>query len=290
MPTFDTPGPIFAVIEMGSGSVRISASDRADTVVDARPSDPTNSTDVRTAQETVIEYADGRLLVKTPKKWIRSLFEPGGSVELTVELPTGSRVDAKALRSIQSAGRLGDCTFQAAAGYIDVDQTGSLRLRTANGDVSVGRVAGHADVQAAHGTIRLREIDGAAVIKTAKGGITLGRASGDLRVATASGTIDVGCALANVDARTASGNVLLGEVVRGAVALSTATGRLEVGVREGTAARLDLRSGHGTVRSDLTAVDRPEPSDETVEIRAVTGHGDIVIHRSRPALSVALAK
>jgi Putative adhesin len=290
MPTFDTPEPILAVIDMGSGGVWINASDRTDTVVQARPSDPANDADVQIAQETVIEYADGRLLVKAPKKWIRSLFEPGGSIDVTVELPTGSSVDAKAVRSIRSTGRLGDCTFHTASGDIDLDQTGSLRLRTANGDVSVGHAAGHADVQASGGTIRVQEIDGSAVIKTANGGIAIGRTSGDLRLATASGTISVGCASASVEAKSATGNVVIGEVVRGAIALSTGTGRLEIGVREGTAARLDLHSGHGAVRSELTAVDRPEPSDETVEVRALTGYGEILIHRSRPALTAESVK
>jgi hypothetical protein len=281
MPTFDTPEPILAVIDLGSGGVRISASDRADTIVEARPTDPANDTDVRTAQETVIEFADGRLSVKTPKKGIRSFLGPAGSIDVTVELPTGSRVDARALRSIKTVGRLGDCTIHAALGDVDLDHTGSLRLRTANGDVSVGSSAGHVDLQSANGTIRIQEINGTAVIKTAKGGITVGEATGDLRLATAAGAISVDRALAGVEAKTGSANVRIGEVVHGRITLATGAGRLEIGVREGTAALLDLRSGHGAVRSELTAVDRPAPSDDTVRVRALTGHGDILIHRSR---------
>ena len=40
MPTFDTPEPITVTLELGVGDVRITASDRADTVVEVRPSDP----------------------------------------------------------------------------------------------------------------------------------------------------------------------------------------------------------------------------------------------------------
>jgi hypothetical protein len=285
MPTFDTPEPILAVIELGAGGVRISASDRADTVVKARPSDPSNDTDVQTAHETVIDYAEGRLLVKAPRKRIRSLFGSGGSIDVTVELPTGSRVDARALTSIHSAGRLGDCTFHSAVGDVDLDQTGSLRLRTANGDVSVRRSTGQVDVATSNGTIRIQEIVGSAVIMTARGGITIGEATGDLRLATASGPISIDRALASVDARAASAKVRIGEVARGTIALATGTGRLDIGVREGTAALLNLHSGHGAVRSELTAVDGPAPSDDTVEVRALTGYGGIVIHRSQPALS-----
>ena len=39
MPTFDTPGPISAVIDLVVGDARITASDRDDTTVEIRPSD-----------------------------------------------------------------------------------------------------------------------------------------------------------------------------------------------------------------------------------------------------------
>jgi hypothetical protein len=54
-----------------------------------------------------------------------------------------------------------------------------------------------------------------------------------------------------------------------------------VGIREGTAAMLDVRSAFGSVRNSLTASDGPQPSDQKVELRARTSFGDIVIHRSR---------
>jgi Putative adhesin len=281
MPTFDTPEPIFAVIELGAGDVRINAGDRADTVVEVRPSDPSNDTDRRTAEETVIEYADGRLVVRAPRKRTRSLFGPGGgSIDVRVDLPTESRIDAHTATDIRTTGRLGDSRFRTANGTIDVDQTGRLDLGTANGDVSVGRSAGHADVQTANGTIHIRAVDGSAVVKTANGPITIGEVTGDLRLNTASGSISIDRALASVDAKTATGNVRIGEVVRGSVALATGSGRLEIGVREGTAALLDAYSRHGTVRSELTAVESPAATDETVEVLARTGYGDIVVHRS----------
>ena len=40
MKTFDTPGPITVDVELGVGDLRIDATDRADTTVEVRPSDP----------------------------------------------------------------------------------------------------------------------------------------------------------------------------------------------------------------------------------------------------------
>ena len=65
--TFETPEPIAATIVVVIGDVRISAGDRATTVVEVHPSDATNGEDRKAAEQTVVEYADGQLLVKAPK-------------------------------------------------------------------------------------------------------------------------------------------------------------------------------------------------------------------------------
>ena len=60
MPVFDTPEPISVTIDLGLGDIRIAASDRADTVVDVRPTDESNEPDVRAAEQTRVEYTAGR--------------------------------------------------------------------------------------------------------------------------------------------------------------------------------------------------------------------------------------
>jgi DUF4097 and DUF4098 domain-containing protein YvlB len=280
MPTFDTPEPIFAVIDIGAGHVRVSASDRADTVVEVRPADESEDADVKAADQTRVEYGHGRLLVQAPKSKLRSLFRRTASIDVTVELPTDSRVDVKAWADVRSEGRLGDSVVASAAGDIRLDQTGRLKLRTAAGDISVARSAGHADVGTAAGKIWIGEIDGTAVAKTSSGDVAVGEVTGDLRMNTAYGDITVDRALATVGAKTAYGSVRIGEVVRGSVVLETGFGDMEVGIADGTAAWLDVSSQHGSVRSDLDAADGPEPAGETVEVRARTGYGDVVIRRA----------
>ncbi|HYZ55880.1 MAG TPA: DUF4097 family beta strand repeat-containing protein [Streptosporangiaceae bacterium] len=279
MPTFDTPEPIAAIIDVAGGHVRIHASDRADTVVEVRPTDESEDADIQAAGQTQVEYANGQLLVRAPKNKIRSLFGRTASIDLTIELPSGSRVDAKAWGDVRSEGRIGESTFDIAAGSIRLDQTGRLKLRTAAGDVSVGRSDGHTDVATSSGKIWIGAIDGTAVIKTSNGDITVGEVTGDVQLNTANGGITVDRALAAVSAKTAFGSVRIGEVVRGSVVLETAFGDLELGVREGTAAWLDVSSQQGSVRSDLDAIDRPGQAEETAEVRARTRFGDIVIRR-----------
>jgi hypothetical protein len=281
MPTFDTPEPISASIELPAGRLWIDAGDRAETTVEVHPSDGADEADVATAEQTQVDFSRGRLLVRAPRnaaRWWR--FRYSGSVEVRVDLPAGSSVDATvATGEIHCEGRLGEARLTGSSGAVRLDQTGRLRVRS-GGAVSVGRSVGHADITTMNGAIWVREIDGPAVVKTANGDITLGEVTGDLRLNTAYGDITVDRALAGVHARTASGSVRIGEVVRGSVDLETAYGDLEIGVREGSAAWLDLRSGFGKVRSGLEPAEGPVPGEATVEVRARTAYGDILIHRS----------
>jgi DUF4097 and DUF4098 domain-containing protein YvlB len=283
MPTFDTPGPIVATIDIGSGHLRINASDRTDTVVDVRPTNGADDADVRAAEQCRVDFANGRLSVTAPrKKTLRSLLGRLPSIDLTIDLPSDSRIEAKLWTDVHSQGRLGDATFHTATGPIRLDETGRLKVRTAAGDVSVTRVAGPADVSTSSGQIRIGEIGGSAAVTTSNGDIALGEMTGDVRSKTAHGDVEVERALAGVEAKTAYGNIRVGEVVRSSVDLRTGFGELEVGIREGTAAWLDVGSGYGSVRSHLDAADEPDRSDETVEVRAHTGFGDIVIRRATP--------
>ena len=281
MPTFATPEPISVTIEIVVGDVRIIASDRRDTVVSVKPNDISKPSDVRAAEEARVEFSQGRLLIRTPKSW--KLYTPFGgreSIDVAIELPAGSSVESDAaVGDFRADGRLGECTVKTSVGNIRLDQAGPANLSTTAGSVIVDSVAGRAEITAT-GELRIRRIDGPAAVKNLNGAIWVGEANGDLRCNTANGDITVDRALAAVDAKTANGAVRIGEVVRGSVQVGTSHGELEVGIREGTAALLDLRSSYGTVRNTLTASDGPQPSDQTVEVRARTSFGDIVIRRS----------
>jgi hypothetical protein len=282
MPTFATPESISATIEFALGDVLIVASDRSDTVVEVRPSDASREPDVKAAEQTRVEYSDGRLLIKGPKpRGLRNFIGWGGSIDLTVKLPADSQVRGEAgLAEFRSEGQLGECRFKTGSGAIALDRTGSLDLTTGGGAITVDRVVGHAAVTTGSGTLQIREIDGTAVIKNSNGDTRLGDVTGDLELNAANGPISVERAHAAVKAKTANGSIRIGEVVRGSVVLETAVGELDVGIREGTAALLDVRSKLGKVRNSLDAAEGPEQSDETVEVRARTSYGNVVIHRS----------
>ncbi len=280
MPTFDTPEPISATIDLVIGDVRISAGDHGATVVEVRPSDASNEEDLKAAELTRVEYANEQLLVKAPKlrSWLSR--SGGGSIDVTIELPAGSHVHgALGSADFRCDGPLGDCRIKTGLGHIRLDRADTLSLKIGTGDISVDRATGHVEVTAGSGDVRLRQLDGSAVIKNSNGDTWVGVANGDLRLNAANGSIAVDLAHANVGAKNANGDVRLGEVVRGSVVLETQIGDLEVGIREGTAAWLDVSATAGKVHNALDAADAPEPSAETVEVRARTSVGEIVIRR-----------
>jgi hypothetical protein len=56
MQKFATPAPVAAVLDIQAGRVQVIAADRADTVVEVRPVDPSKDRDVRLAELTTVEY------------------------------------------------------------------------------------------------------------------------------------------------------------------------------------------------------------------------------------------
>jgi DUF4097 and DUF4098 domain-containing protein YvlB len=282
MPTFDTPEPISVTVEFGVGDLQIVASDRTDTTVEVRPSDPAKNADVTAAEQTRVEYASGRLLIKAPKNWRQFTWRGGGeSVDVQVELPAGSQLRGETgVAALRSRGRLGECRYKTGIGDIQLDQAGAVQLRTGVGDITVEQAGGDAELTTGSGSLRIDGIDGTAMVKNSNGDTWIGRVTGDLRVNAANGRISVDQASATVAAKSANGDVRLGEVAHGAVLAQTAFGKVEIGIRDGAAAWLDLNTRYGTVRNDLDAAERPGPGEDAVEVRARTSFGDITIRRS----------
>jgi DUF4097 and DUF4098 domain-containing protein YvlB len=279
MPSFDTPAPISVTATVEAGSIQFTASDRPDTVVEVRARDPKRDLDARAADQTEVRYANGALTVRTPKS---NLFGRSGVVDVTVDLPTGSRLDVTgSWTQILGEGRLGEVRAKTSAGDARFDTTGPLKLTASHGSVTVDRVDGPAEITTSSGSLRVGAVQGRAVLKNSHGSTSIDTAGGELHVRGANGDIDVRRAEDSVTAATAHGTLRMGEVARGTVQLETSYGAIEVGVREGTAAWLDVNSTSGQVRNTLTASDTPDATEETVKIRARTRYGNIDVRRAR---------
>ena len=178
MQKFQTPAPITAVLDIPAGRVQLIAADRADTVVEVVPANVSKGRDVKAAEQTTVDYADGVLRIQVPVK--NQYLGPSGSIEVTVKLPAGSQVEAKAASAeLRTVGRLGDVAFDGAYHQIKIDEAASVRLTAIDGDVEVGRLGGPAEISTARGDIRITEAAGGSfVLRTQSGDISVGAAAG----------------------------------------------------------------------------------------------------------------
>ncbi|MEU6867594.1 DUF4097 family beta strand repeat-containing protein [Streptomyces sp. NPDC046876] len=179
MQKFATAAPVSAVLDIPAGRIQLIAADRADATVEVRPANPAKNRDIQTAEQTTVTYADGVLQIRTPEPK-NQLFGSSGAVEVTVQLPAGSRIEAKsAACELRGVGRLGDIAFDGAYRSIKIDEAASLRLTAVDGDVEVGRLGGPAEISTARGDIRIAEaVRGALVLSTQSGDISVTAARG----------------------------------------------------------------------------------------------------------------
>lgn len=280
MPSYDTPEPISVLLDVYAGHVQIVATDRTTTSVDVRPSDSSDASDNEAAQKTRVDYADGTLIVRGPKRTF-DFSKKTRSVDIVIELPTGSRADVDvSAGSVRTSGVLGRTEVDMSAGNIHLDRTGPLKADTGAGQVKIGAVVGDAEVKTGSGHIRVGRVDGALVVKNSNGHIDVGAVEGELRARSANGDINVERAAAVVEARTAMGSIEVAEVVSDTVTLNTAMGGIEVGIAQGTAAWIDAKTSFGRVSNTLDGSDGPGNSAQTVKVTAHTSFGDISVRRA----------
>jgi hypothetical protein len=170
MSHFETPRPISVELELRLANVRVTAGERADTIVRVRPKHSAKRDDMTGAEQTRVEHADGRLLVKQPRRlreW--NPFSVGGSTEVEIELPAGSHPSGRTLAGeFHCTGSLGRCDVRA--GEID----GSAIVRNSNGDTQIREVGGDLRVKAANGHVDVHDSHGSVNAKTANGWIRVG--------------------------------------------------------------------------------------------------------------------
>ncbi|MCT4355063.1 DUF4097 domain-containing protein [Streptomyces sp. Je 1-79] len=218
MQKFETPAPVLAVLDIPAGHIRLIAADRADTTVEVRPANPSKGRDVEAAERTAVDYHEGVLRVQAPPAK-NQILGASGYVEVTVQLPAGSRVEARgADAELRGVGRLGDVTFDVAQGAVKLDETGSARLTLLAGDVSVGRLGGAAEISTQKGDLRVTEaVRGTVTLRTEAGDVSVGAARGvsaSLDAGTAYGRIhnalqntEGAAAALNIHATTAYGDI-----------------------------------------------------------------------------------
>jgi DUF4097 and DUF4098 domain-containing protein YvlB len=285
---FSTPSPVAVTLDLYVADVRLVVSDRADTIVDVRPSDPDKAADVKAAENTRVEYDEPtrRLSIVSRKprtRFVNFSSKRPESIDVIIRLPSDSDVSGEAeLGDLAADGVLGAVAFKTGLGAVQLEETGPLNLRNGLGQVSVKGVSGSAEVHAGSGDIRIRAVDGTAQVSNGNGKVRVGEVTGPAIVKVSNGSVIVDRALSDITAENSNGEVRIGEVVRGKVSATTKNGSVEIGVRAGSAAWLELNSGVGRVYNELPSAAAPEAGEQVdrVEIHASTKLGDVTIRRA----------
>jgi DUF4097 and DUF4098 domain-containing protein YvlB len=194
--------------------------------------------------EARIEMRRNEIVIEVERK---KLFGSRGDYRIVVTAPDGAQVDAQtASADIEARGRFGDVSVDAASADISFGHVdGRFEVNTASGDVEVDFVGDHARVN------------------SASGDVTVVEAENDVRV------------------RTASGDVELRSVVRGKIDVQSASGDVQVGIRQGSTVYIDASSMSGDMTSELEVTDSPPHTDgPSVDFRARTMSGDVNVRRA----------
>jgi hypothetical protein len=280
MPTYTTPTPIDLAINLQVGAIEVFASDRADTVVTVSATNPSRAVDRRGAEETRVGFDGERVTITGPRPRV-SWIGPTESVDIRIELPTGSRFTAEiAVGGLRTVGRLGATRIKSSMGPVEIDTTGDLWLRAGHGNATLGTADGGVEITADHGQIRVGTVTGDAILKASHGTVMIGESGGDLEAKLSYGDLEITRALASVSAKTAYGSIQLREISSGSIQVESGYGQVTIGVRPGVPTWLDLSSKEGHVRNELDGDRAPAATEQTVAVRARTQYGDISIRRA----------
>jgi DUF4097 and DUF4098 domain-containing protein YvlB len=284
--TFDTPGSVELDIRLGSGEIRIDATDVKQTTVELRPLRDNDAT-LKAIENARVELRGGtdRQGVIVDLGRSRSGLFRGASVGIEITCPEGADAEVKSgSAGVDVRGLLGSIGASTGSGDIELsDLSGDAKINTASGDLRMGNVGGEARINTASGDVQAKEISGDARFNTASGDVIVKSVSGSLSVNSASGDVIVKEAQgpASVNVNTASGDQTIGSLSEGSAELKSASGDITVGIKEGSTLWVDARSRSGEVRSELPVSESvPEGGGPHVELKASTMSGDIEITRA----------
>jgi hypothetical protein len=276
MPKFASPEPITITLSTYGAQVRVTASERSDTVVLVEPINGASTLDVTVAEDTKVRFSARKLSIKTTTPGHKS-----GSIAVTIEAPTRSGlVLNSAWTDVQADGLFGDCRLDIASGKVQLDRIASLRGNLAAGDVAIGHVAETVDIENSTAGLRIDEVAGTVKYQGAVGRIWIGHAVSNIELNTATGSFDIDRADGSVTATAHTCPIRIGRMTRGRAELANNSGGIEIGISEGTAAVVDAESKKGAVRNYLPAQDGLDEVDDQVRIHARARRDDIVVRRA----------
>ncbi len=267
---FETHSPITLYVELGKGTLSVTATDTTETTVTATGKD---------ADELFVEQEGNQINVIAPRQ--RVGFFGGGepAIDVDVVVPNGSDLVTKTgSADVAASGTFGHAKVKSGSGDVSLDRHfGHVLVDTGSGDISVVEVSNDLRVKSGSGDVSVGSVVGSMVISTGSGDVTVASTQEAAMVKSGSGDLRIDAAQADVNLSSASGDLTVGRFERGAVTAKNASGDIKIGIPGGIPVWTDISSVTGRIGSDLEGAGQPEKGQDYVEVRAKTVSGDIVL-------------
>lgn len=267
---FDTPAPLTLYVELGKGSLEITAAETAQSTVTV--SGPH-------AEEVVIEHHGSQLTVVAPRQRLGFFSGSEPTLDIAITVPEGSDLVTKTGSADQEArGRFGLARVKTGSGEVRLDRfDGVVAVDTGSGAVRVAETGADLRVKSGSGDVLAEKVSGTVAVSTGSGDITVGDTTGPVVIKSGSGDLRVETARADVSLSSASGDLSVGTLHRGSLVAKNASGDIRVGIPSGIPVWTDVSSLTGRIGSDLQGAGQPGPGEDYIEVRAKSVSGDITL-------------
>ncbi|HEX5862495.1 MAG TPA: DUF4097 family beta strand repeat-containing protein [Nocardioides sp.] len=266
---FETHDPVDLFVEIGKGSVDITATETTETRVDVAGRD---------ADQVTVEQSGRRISVVAPRQ--RSGFFGGDSkLDVAVTVPLDSDLAVRTgSADITVSGTVGTSQLKTGSGDVRTDDlSGPALVETGSGDVDIRVANAELRVKSGSGRVRVGHAESAVAASTGSGDVEIGTSNGPAAVKTGSGDLRVVDANTDVSLVTGSGDLMVGTAHRGRFTMKGASGDVHIGIPAGLPVWTDISTLSGSIRSDLESAGEPAEGADHVELRAKTVSGDIVL-------------
>ncbi|GAA2782576.1 DUF4097 family beta strand repeat-containing protein [Saccharopolyspora taberi] len=208
-------------------------------------------------RQTRIDLTGSRLAVRSPASGpLRGI-----PLEITIKAPLDSQLGVHT-----DSGKV------AVSGAVS-----RLQLRSGSGEVIVDEVTGTASARTGSGQMRLGTMRSGVQARSGSGDVEIGALEAASSVVTGSGNVWLGEVHNDVLVRSGSGDITVADAAKGQVELITGSGELQVSIRRGVLAEVDLTSSTGSASSDLPVADEPPEEEPKLRIFGRTGNGDVLV-------------
>lgn len=246
--TFTLSGPADLDISVPSGSLVVESGSSGSARVSIDTSQPDAWRVHQSGDSITISYE-------------RGIVGRGGRARVRVIVPDRSSLKANtAAADVRATLELDRAVLATASGDVVLGDAASASIKSASGDIQIGRIESDLSLRSASGDVRIDEVGGSAALTTASGNVTVQTARGPLAASSASGDLRLGA--------------YLGEDLEG----STMSGDLDIGLPSGRSVKLKATTLSGSVRlPERRQTQSPAGRPVSVNLKSVSG--DITIRR-----------